>query len=195
MHAAGLFDLGGELLVLREDVGRHNAVDKVIGWALQNDRVPLTNSLLMVSGRGGFEIVQKALVAGVVVLAWSSALGAFGRESRRRSRHDPHRIPARAPLRDLLRSGQDRTRPAAPGRKSFPRLHWRLARAFHSPGGRPDPPSAALRSIHKLHLKRNEPVTPSGTIGANSLSSQSTILGSLSFSAAMADRVLLRVSR
>jgi FdhD protein len=73
LHAAGLFNLGGELLVLREDVGMHNAVDKAIGWALQNDLVPLSNSLLMVSGRGGFEIVQKALVAGVPVLASVSA--------------------------------------------------------------------------------------------------------------------------
>ena len=73
LHAAGLFSLSGELQVLREDVGRHNAVDKVIGWALANDRVPLSNSLLMVSGRGGFEIVQKALVAGVPVLASVSA--------------------------------------------------------------------------------------------------------------------------
>jgi FdhD protein len=73
LHAAGLFNLTGELLVLREDVGRHNAVDKVIGWALANDRVPLSNSLMMVSGRGGFEIVQKALVAGVPLLASVSA--------------------------------------------------------------------------------------------------------------------------
>ena len=73
LHAAGLFSLSGELLALREDVGRHNAVDKVVGWALANDRVPLSDSLLMVSGRGGFEIVQKALVAGVPVLASVSA--------------------------------------------------------------------------------------------------------------------------
>jgi len=73
LHAAGLFSLSGELQVLREDVGRHNAVDKVVGWALANDRVPLSDSLLMVSGRGGFEIVQKALVAGVPVLASVSA--------------------------------------------------------------------------------------------------------------------------
>ncbi len=73
LHAAGLFSFSGELQVLREDVGRHNAVDKVVGWALANNRVPLSNSLLMVSGRGGFEIVQKALVAGVPVLASVSA--------------------------------------------------------------------------------------------------------------------------
>ena len=73
LHAAGLFSMRGELLVLREDVGRHNAVDKVVGWALANNRVPLRDALLMVSGRGGFEIVQKALVAGIPVLASVSA--------------------------------------------------------------------------------------------------------------------------
>jgi FdhD protein len=73
LHAAGLFSLTGELLVLREDVGRHNAVDKVIGWALANDLVPLRDSLLLVSGRGGFEIVQKSLVAGLPILASVSA--------------------------------------------------------------------------------------------------------------------------
>jgi FdhD protein len=73
LHAAGLFSLSGQLQVLREDVGRHNAVDKAIGWALAHDRLPLANSLLMVSGRGGFEIVQKALVAGLPVLASVSA--------------------------------------------------------------------------------------------------------------------------
>lgn len=73
LHAAAAFSAFGELLVLREDIGRHNAVDKVVGWALMNDRIPLSDCVLMVSGRGGFEIVQKALVAGIPVLASVSA--------------------------------------------------------------------------------------------------------------------------
>lgn len=73
LHAAGLFDAQGELIVLREDIGRHNAVDKAIGWALLEKRVPLDSCILLVSGRGGFEIVQKALVAGIPLLASVSA--------------------------------------------------------------------------------------------------------------------------
>lgn len=73
LHAAALFDARGNLIVLREDIGRHNAVDKVIGWALLNRCLPLAEHVLLVSGRGGFEIVQKAIAAGLPVLASVSA--------------------------------------------------------------------------------------------------------------------------
>lgn len=73
LHAAALIDASGNLLVIREDIGRHNAVDKVIGWALLEDKIPLGETILFVSGRGGFEIVQKAIAAGLPVVASVSA--------------------------------------------------------------------------------------------------------------------------
>jgi FdhD protein len=73
LHAAALFDETGALLAVREDIGRHNAVDKIAGWALLDGHLPLSTHVLMVSGRGGFEIVQKALAAGIPILASVSA--------------------------------------------------------------------------------------------------------------------------
>lgn len=69
LHAAALFDAAGKMLAVREDVGRHNALDKIIGSALRNGEVPLGGRLVLVSGRAGFELVQKSVVAGVPILA------------------------------------------------------------------------------------------------------------------------------
>lgn len=73
LHAAGIFDLDGRMLAIREDVGRHNAVDKIIGHAVLTGEIPLARSVLVVSGRGGFEIVQKALAASIPIVAAVSA--------------------------------------------------------------------------------------------------------------------------
>ena len=73
LHAAALFNTDGKLLALREDVGRHNALDKLVGWALLGGKLPLRDSIVMVSGRTSFELVQKSVVAGVPILCAVSA--------------------------------------------------------------------------------------------------------------------------
>src|SRR5438132_5058615 len=73
IHAAGIFAADGEALVVREDIGRHNAVDKVIGRAFLDGKLPLERQLLLVSGRASFEIMQKALAAGIPMIASVSA--------------------------------------------------------------------------------------------------------------------------
>jgi FdhD protein len=85
IHAAGIFNLDGKLKIAREDIGRHNAVDKAVGRAFLDELLPLENHLLLVSGRASFEIIQKALAAGIPIVAAVSAPSSLAVELARES--------------------------------------------------------------------------------------------------------------
>lgn len=85
LHACAVFDLAGHLIIAREDVGRHNALDKVLGWALMQDRLPLDQHVLLLSGRVSFEMMQKALAAGIPLVAAISAPSSLAVEFAERS--------------------------------------------------------------------------------------------------------------
>ena len=114
LHGAGIFTLDGTLLASREDVGRHNAVDKVIGHLFREGRVPLSEAILLVSGRASFEIVQKAVAAGIPILAAVSAPSSLAIDLARESR-----VALAGFLRDggfNLYSAVERVSPPAPAR-------------------------------------------------------------------------------
>ncbi|HEU5418111.1 MAG TPA: formate dehydrogenase accessory sulfurtransferase FdhD [Streptosporangiaceae bacterium] len=142
LHAAGLFTAAGELLAVREDVGRHNAVDKIVGWALRSGRLPLSGCILLVSGRASFELVQKAVLAGIPVLAAVSAPSSLAADlaaesgltlvgflrggsmnvyagSDRVEGHEGHPDPARRSDQDLAHAGR-RNHGSDPGSSLVP---------------------------------------------------------------------------
>ena len=122
LHAAGLFTAAGEMIAIREDVGRHNAVDKIVGWALLNDRLPLSGCMLLVSGRASFELVQKAVLAGHTAARRRLRAVVARRRPSRGGGPDPGRLPARPDDERLHR-------PAPPAGRRYCQLPLGLAGA------------------------------------------------------------------
>jgi FdhD protein len=124
LHAAGLFRSDGSLLVVREDVGRHNAVDKVVGWAAREGLLPLSDHVLMVSGRASFELTQKASMAGIPVLAAVSAPSHLAVELAQQSGLTligflrPPSMTVYAGQQRLVQDRSGQARPVVPGRSA-----------------------------------------------------------------------------
>ena len=115
VHAAGLLGRDGGMLCVREDVGRHNAVDKVVGWALRQRRLPLADTLLVVSGRASYELTQKAVLAGHRHAGRGVGAQLAGRRPGRRGRSHPGRVRPRRVDERLHPPRADRPRPARAG--------------------------------------------------------------------------------
>ena len=108
IHAAGLFTADGEPVCVREDVGRHNAMDKLVGERLLAGATPLHGHIALVSGRASFELVQKAAVAGVPIVCAVSAPSSLAVETARAARRHAGRLPARRALQRVHASSPDR---------------------------------------------------------------------------------------
>ena len=154
LHAAALFSATGELLVLREDIGRHNAVDKVIGWALLENRVPLSENVMLVSGRGGFEIVQKAIVAGAPVVASVSAPSSLAVQLARELRLTL--IGFLRGRRFVIYSGEERVAKTVSMKRTLPpealqEVNTRLEQAHKAFQRRYPGPSAERQPVHVVY--------------------------------------------